>query len=257
MKIFLRAGVPNANALGTPGYTLHENPLNHQEITMYEIKNLKKFKGHEGEPCAQGTLSRDGKRVAEWSDDSHGGPFRIDFAVDTERTAFVEFAKTYLPSKRNYDGKPYDLTEDACFLIENAAQEMVNDALEYSTVTRLVNKGMCYRAIADGTLETYSVNRPYTAKNVKALEDKLGASLVEIVNRTRGLPLIDEEVAALAATNAYYKKACKTRMLFTVKAADGKLEVRSTGTPYTPKAAAAMRAKFGADFVEVINERYL
>lgn len=54
-----------------------ENPL--WFIGPYSIGTIKSFRGHEGEPCLQGTLLKDGKKVAEWSDDSWGGPMRLHF----------------------------------------------------------------------------------------------------------------------------------------------------------------------------------
>ena len=44
---------------------------------MYTVKNLRFHKGHEGEPCAQCSVYRDGRKVAEYSDDEHGGEPRF------------------------------------------------------------------------------------------------------------------------------------------------------------------------------------
>lgn len=40
----------------------------------YNIKGLKGFKGHEGEPLLQGTLYKGATKLAEWTEDSWGGP---------------------------------------------------------------------------------------------------------------------------------------------------------------------------------------
>lgn len=43
-----------------------------------EVRNIHPFRGHEGEPLGQGTLYINGVNRGFVSDDSHGGPFRID-----------------------------------------------------------------------------------------------------------------------------------------------------------------------------------
>lgn len=48
-------------------------------INGISIKGLKKFRGHEGEPCYQGTVYVDGMKMGWWSQDSHGGPDIMDF----------------------------------------------------------------------------------------------------------------------------------------------------------------------------------
>lgn len=48
-------------------------------INGITVKGLKKFRGHEGEPCYQGTVYVDGMKMGWWSQDSHGGPDIMDF----------------------------------------------------------------------------------------------------------------------------------------------------------------------------------
>ena len=43
------------------------------------LKNLKTYAGHEGEPCMQGSVYYNGKKLGFWSQDGHGGPDRFDF----------------------------------------------------------------------------------------------------------------------------------------------------------------------------------
>lgn len=54
----------------------------------YTVKGVKEHKGHEGEPVMQCTLCYNGRKVAEYSGDEHGGEARF-FWVDTnvERVA--------------------------------------------------------------------------------------------------------------------------------------------------------------------------
>ena len=42
-------------------------------INEIEIKSLKEFKGHEGEPLFQGNIYYKGKKLGFWSQDAHGG----------------------------------------------------------------------------------------------------------------------------------------------------------------------------------------
>ena len=42
-------------------------------INGIEIKNLKSFRGHEGEPLYQGTVYKNGAKLGFWSQDAHGG----------------------------------------------------------------------------------------------------------------------------------------------------------------------------------------
>lgn len=42
-------------------------------INGIEIKNLKTFRGHEGEPLYQGTIYKNGAKLGFWSQDAHGG----------------------------------------------------------------------------------------------------------------------------------------------------------------------------------------
>jgi hypothetical protein len=48
-------------------------------INGIEIKNLKSFLGHGGEPLSQGNIYFNGKKVGFWTQDSHGGPDIYDF----------------------------------------------------------------------------------------------------------------------------------------------------------------------------------
>ena len=60
----------------------------------YSIGSINEFKGHEGEPCAQGTLKHKGKVIGEWSDDTWGGPMSIHFASDEFATEFTRACAT-------------------------------------------------------------------------------------------------------------------------------------------------------------------
>lgn len=70
-------------------------------INGIEIKNLKKFRDHEGAQIVQGDIWCDGKKVGFWSQDSWGGPdmFHDCEAVVTERAKL--FAEGY-PKEAKY-----------------------------------------------------------------------------------------------------------------------------------------------------------
>lgn len=48
-------------------------------INGLTLKALKVFRGHEGEPLAQGNVYFNGKKLGFWSQDAWGGPDRFDF----------------------------------------------------------------------------------------------------------------------------------------------------------------------------------
>lgn len=223
---------------------------------MYAIKNFKKFKGHDGEPLAQGTLHLDNVKVADWSDDSHGGSLRLDFKSKAEEVAFLRHAKTYLSTKLDYDGLPYNLTKDTWYLLESAMNSMSTEHEEALDIARLCKKGICYRALHDGKPELFSVNAPFTATNVADLKVKVGTALLEILNETLKLPLIDEATAKLREQNAYYKKLCAKAIVFTVRQLDGTVVAKQLKVAYSPTAVVRLRER-QPDLVEIVNERYL
>jgi hypothetical protein len=66
-----------------------------------EIKNLKFFKGHEGETCMQGTVYKDGKKLGFWSQDSWGGEDKFEFDTKTLFEPMFKF-KSALNTKSMY-----------------------------------------------------------------------------------------------------------------------------------------------------------
>ena len=83
-------------------------------INGITIKSLKKFKGHEGEPLAQGNIYYKGKKLGFWSQDSWGGSDSYDFdtsVLDAEVKKYKESDRVD-PKHREYvdlDGLLYDL----------------------------------------------------------------------------------------------------------------------------------------------------
>lgn len=226
---------------------------------MYSLKNLKNFKGHEGEPLCQGTLHGPMGKVADWSDDSNGGQMRIDFTARGEQDKFEAFARTYLVDKPNYDGKPYEVATMASYdLVESAITDMCNAAEEEKLIAKHVKKGIVYYLPdpkTSGEKVLYAVAVPYTAANVAKLRVKEPA-LLEIVNETMKLPFEDASAFELAARNKQYKRECKTATLFTVREPDGTIKSMVRKAPYSALQATQLRAKY-PNLVEIINERFL
>jgi hypothetical protein len=60
-----------------------------------ELKGVKVFKGHDGEPCHQGNLYMDGKKIGRFSEDSHGGPMSINIINKEFEDEFYKRTKDY------------------------------------------------------------------------------------------------------------------------------------------------------------------
>ena len=70
-------------------------------INGVAIKNLKMFRGHEGEALAQGSIYLNGKRLGTWSQDSWGGPDQFDFDESILKEACINF-KAGFPEDYRY-----------------------------------------------------------------------------------------------------------------------------------------------------------
>lgn len=226
--------------------------------TVYTLKGFKTFKGHEGEPLAQGTLYLGAAKVADWSDDSHGGMMRLDFVSKSAQAAFTTFAREYLTTHRDSDGEPYDLSANDWSVCETTVQALSYAHEETLKLRRLVKTGVYFRLREpSGALALYSVKAAYTAELVAQLRAKHGERLVELVNETLGVPLVEEDAAREARLQACYKKQCKTAILYSLKQPDGSVVVYKVPTPYTAVQASIARLKHGANLVEILNERFL
>jgi hypothetical protein len=225
---------------------------------MYALKNIKSFKGHEGEPCYQGALHGPAGKVGEWSDDSWGGAMRIDFVNKAEEDKFVAWATTYLPTLKNFDGKPYDPSAMTVWdIIETAVSEMNCQIQEEKELQAAAKKGIAYylpdtRSSDGKTL--YAVNAPFTPENVAALR-KRHPELLEIVNERLGLPFIDAAAYQQAEEDKRFKRMCKSTTLFTVRQPDGVVKTMQSKLPFSAALKASLQARY-PNLVEIINERY-
>lgn len=94
------------------------------KINGVEIKNLKKFKGHEGESLCQGNVYVDGKKIGSWSMDARGGMDHFDFdtSVIEERAKQYQsgFPDTY--KYKHLEDSPEVFMNELVFLKETERQ---------------------------------------------------------------------------------------------------------------------------------------
>lgn len=65
------------------------------QIGPYSLGPIKTFKGHESERCMQGSIIKAGKKIADWSEDSWGGPHQFFFKDRNEEKAFYAAANAH------------------------------------------------------------------------------------------------------------------------------------------------------------------
>lgn len=237
---------------------MNQQPSTTHLPNPYCIKGLKSFKGHEQEPLAQGTLHGPNGKVADWSDDSCGGEFRLRFVSRAAETEFEQFARSYLASKTDYAGKSYDVrTMNAWAITSTAVQEMSYDAQEEKDLRRVCKQGLAYYlpdASQPRGRALYTWKAPYTPETVAALRAK-HPEVLEIANERLGLPFMDAQAYLDAERTKRWMHQCKTTILFTVRDGSGALKEMVRKTPYTTAHAADLRTKY-PNLVEIINERW-
>ena len=60
----------------------------------YWVKNVKKIRGHEGEPCPYGSLYKDNKKVGSFAVDTWGGPMTVDFIKRSDAQVLQDYLAT-------------------------------------------------------------------------------------------------------------------------------------------------------------------
>lgn len=220
----------------------------------YEIKGLKSFKGHEGEPCAQGSLYRDGKKVCSWSDDDWGGPMRIAFSSPTEEQTFLPFARAYLTGRLDVLDHPYDMsTMNDCRIVNEAVERMSQVATEDAELRKLCKDKLVFKvknAQEGGEPTLRSLNHMYTDTEVARLKADYPA-LIEIINARFGTPLTEGSPEHLAAETVFYRKDCKTKTLF-IRNINGVHTVFVSKNLYSADVAKRLKLKY-PDLVRIIN----
>lgn len=226
---------------------------------MYSIKGYKTFKGHEGEPCAQGSLAGPAGKVGDWSDDAWGGPMRIDFTNKTEAAKFLDWAKTIVPTMKDYHGQPYDpATMTGGDIIETVVAQMSYVLAQVKAEEKQAKKGLAYyqtTALAEKGEEIYTWNVAYTAENVAKIRAQYPDAV--IINEKLKMPMVDNAAFEKAEENKRFKKLCAKTIVYALRDAVGTVKHMQVKVPYTQRMAEALRVKHGANLVEIINERFI
>ncbi len=229
---------------------------------MYTLKNVKNFKGHEGESLSQGALHGPKGRVADWSDDFSGGMMRVHFISRVEEDQFAAWAmQTFLPTRKDYNDEPYDTAAmDRFTLLETAVCDMVSDFHERKVLEKHCKKGIVYfakDAKAPEGKSLYVTKAAYTPENVAKVKANHGDVLIEICNEKLGLPFMDADLHAKSKENEHYKRLCRSATVFTLRAADGTINAMKSAARFNGDVTRAMLEAKYPNLVEIINERFV
>lgn len=222
----------------------------------YEIKGIKNFKGHEGEPCSQGSLYKGAKKVAEWSDSSTGGPITVRFTNEAEQKAFLPFAREYLSGMPDILGTPYDLEKMNIYgITEEAIERMSYTAVELAQMVKLTKDHKLIVTVPakwkGGEPSVVSINCLYTEAEVASIKKEM-PEIIEVVNARFGPPLKEGTPAHAAAEAKMYSAKCKTQTIY-VRRIDGKESVWFLKHLFSPAVAKHLRDKY-PDLVRIVNE---
>lgn len=160
----------------------------------YHVKALKRGTGHEGETVFKGTLCLDGKKLGEWAQDDWGGPFRLEVADPTQKSAFTLFVMDWFAksgelarTQAQYNawddeaGRPrreveVDGATAAEYWLLNEAERIEEEKyLERHSKTKTLFRT---RDAEEGGWRTYM--RAYSAAMDAFVRERHGADLVEI-----------------------------------------------------------------------------
>lgn len=222
----------------------------------YEIKGIKNFKGHEGEPCSQGSLYHGAKKVAEWSDSSTGGPITVRFTSADEQKAFLPFAREYLSGMPDILGKPYDLENMNIYgITEEAIERMSYAAVELAQMVKLTKDHKLIVTVParweGGEPGVVSINCLYTEAEVARIKKEM-PEIIEIVNARFGAPLKVGTPVHAAAEAKMYASKCKTQTIY-VRLIKGEESVWFLKHAFSPAVAKHLRDKY-PDLVRIVNE---
>ena len=157
-------------------------------IGAFTLGSIKAFRGHEGETCLQGTLLKDGKKVAEWSEDSWGGPMRFDFTSKDLQTSFfeaanqhpvaVEFAKEM---EEKYGKSKIVDNNHADLVVSTIAQEIDLQRRQEAQLKRWCKAKIVLRNPADAEGDFVTIKMAYNPKHDAELAKRYPG--FEIVNK--------------------------------------------------------------------------
>ena len=99
------------------------------KINGFELKGIKTFKGHEGEPCQQGNIYYKGKRVGWFSDDSWGGCMDIRFDSLEIEKLFKETICKYVAAYPNGFTGSFTILNDKEIFVNYAfsAEDLISE----------------------------------------------------------------------------------------------------------------------------------
>ena len=106
-----------------------------------EIKNLKTFRGHEGEPLYQGSIYLDGKRLGYWSQDSWGASDNYDFNTTILQPIVNKVVMTNLVAREFKEYFTVDGLIDIVLKLKNDEKVYKDNCKKGYTCTLLVTDG--------------------------------------------------------------------------------------------------------------------
>ena len=139
----------------------------------YWIKGMKTFKGHEGEPCFQASVYKDGKKIGFFSQDSWGGSDRLDCTTPELEKELCDYAKSV-------DPKPW-AESYSTFISQIADAFESNKFYKRHCKTKTV-----FRLKEDGLDDYRTLKIAYGERAQKYLDDKYGDQVAIIVNKELG-----------------------------------------------------------------------
>lgn len=176
-------------------------------INGVEVKSIKQFSGHEGEPLCQGTIYLNGRKLGFWSQDAHGGDDNFDFDAEMLEKPFFQ-AKSV--RKDDY----YQLVGVGAFIadivllseIEKDYKRMVKKGFPILYVAMIEGLG-CYTCIGLKTLTGLSEEdknklmeslRPYVTNGhkIQLKMYKGSEDFIQIVGDEKGYKEIKEKEKA-------------------------------------------------------------
>ena len=144
-------------------------------MSEYTLKNIKTWKGHDGNEAYQASLYRNGKRIGRVTEDGWGGPLQVDFngagnnKVDND--ALVESTLDWLEQNRGWwTGK---LTDEYFSPIDTWVEEIVFRTQGIKRFRVKLRKGVLIQTAKCGSNEFFSIGHPTSALDGSGFRERL------------------------------------------------------------------------------------
>lgn len=145
-----------------------------KDLKGYSVKNVKKFSGHEGEPCHSGSLYRGTKRIATFTEDTWGGPTILHFKPAEEEKLFQETVKALPPATFDFGAGEQAMSyNDDMF---------IGELLEDFFLRKDCKKKTLFRLKGDKSDQYWTVKVAFSPLVKVRLQERHGDDLVEIIN---------------------------------------------------------------------------